>query len=355
MPTLQLHQDYDRREVHDIFEPETPFTPGAGKWGVPGIVAVKDRSGDFVLFVTFGQQQGEHDFDEGISVDGVLRWQSQPGQSLQEKQIRQFIEHDETKNQIYLFLRTAERDRTGPRRYTYLGRLKYLTHDAEREKPVHFAWQLLSWPVPQECLTRMSLSLEGGGELQATEIPRSLGLEAKPVPSRRVSNMGSSTRQFRARLRANTVESDKQKRDLGLAGELAVLAYEKARLLTLGLKALADQVRHVSIIEGDGAGYDILSFKEDGSKLFIEVKTTTGDATSEFFMSSNEVAFSCAHAANYELRRVYNFDELAGSKGETAMTTIRTALRRWLDQLVHPLPPGRPASKVARPVALRIL
>jgi hypothetical protein len=116
MPELQLYQDYDRREVHDIFEPEMPFTPQTGTWGLLGIVPVKDRPGDFVLFVTFGQQQGEHDFDEGVSADGVLRWQSQPKQSLQDKQIRQFIEHDEAKNQIYLFLRTAERDRTGPRR-----------------------------------------------------------------------------------------------------------------------------------------------------------------------------------------------------------------------------------------------
>jgi hypothetical protein len=299
--------------VHEIFEPEMPLTPQAGTWGLLGIVRVKDRRGDFVLFVTFGQQQGEHDFDDGISADGVLRWQSQPKQSLQDKQIRQFIEHDEAKNQIYLFLRTAERDWTGPRRYTYLGHLKYLTHDAELEKPVHFAWQLLDWPVPQGTLTRIGLSLEGGGELQASEIPHSLGLQAKPAPPPRASNMGISTREFRARLRANTVESDQRKRDLGLAGELAVLAYEKTRLLSLGLKALADQVRHVSVIEGDGAGYDILSFKEDGSKLFIEVKTTTGDATSEFFMSSNEVAFSCAHPANYELRRVYDFDERAGS------------------------------------------
>ena len=66
MATLQLHMDYDRREVHDIFEPETAFTPQAGTWGLQGTVPIRHRPGDFVLFVTFGHQQGEHDFDEGI-------------------------------------------------------------------------------------------------------------------------------------------------------------------------------------------------------------------------------------------------------------------------------------------------
>jgi Domain of unknown function (DUF3427) len=115
MAILQLYSDYDRREVHDIFDPDTPFTPQAGTWGLHGIIPIKDRPGDFVLFVTFGQAQGEHNFDEDVSFDGVLRWQSQPKQTLQDQQIQQFISHDETKNQIYLFLRTADRDRKGPK------------------------------------------------------------------------------------------------------------------------------------------------------------------------------------------------------------------------------------------------
>ncbi|MBH9787848.1 DUF3883 domain-containing protein, partial [Clostridioides difficile] len=33
---------------------------------------------------------------------------------------------------------------------------------------------------------------------------------------------------------------------------------------------------HTSLIEGDGAGYDIEATKEDGTSIFIEVKTTKG-------------------------------------------------------------------------------
>ena len=44
----------------------------------------------------------------------------------------------------------------------------------------------------------------------------------------------------------------------------------------LGRPDLAEKVIHVSQIEGDGAGYDIKSFHEDGTVKYIEVKTTRG-------------------------------------------------------------------------------
>ena len=127
MRSLISYEDYSRKEVHDIFAPLTPFTIQRGTWGLQGIVSIPDRPGDFVFFVTFGQQQGEHVFDEGVTEDGVLSWQSQPHQSLNDNQIRQFINHDELCNSIYLFLRTMK-----GMDYTYLGKIKYLSHDSER-------------------------------------------------------------------------------------------------------------------------------------------------------------------------------------------------------------------------------
>ena len=45
-------------------------------------------------------------------------------------------------------------------RTRYLGRLAYVTHDADREQPVHFQWQLIDdWPPPSAVLTRMGLQL----------------------------------------------------------------------------------------------------------------------------------------------------------------------------------------------------
>jgi len=94
MKTLEVGKFYDRIDVHSIFSPDTKFTPQAGTWGLHGIVKVPDRDGDYVFFVSLGQQQGDHVFDEGVSEGGVLSWQSQPRQGLDNKDIIKLISHD---------------------------------------------------------------------------------------------------------------------------------------------------------------------------------------------------------------------------------------------------------------------
>ena len=92
--------------------------------------------------------------------------------------------------------------------------------------------------------------------------------------------------------RADYAERDARNRGLGLKGELLVLEFEKAHLDTIGRKDLAELVRHVSVQEGDGAGYDILSFDDLGRKKYIEVKATSGGLSTDFFISPNELAFA---------------------------------------------------------------
>jgi hypothetical protein len=310
---LVLHRDYTRREIHDVFEPESTFAPQRGTWGILGLIPLSDRPGDFVFLVTYGQSQGEHSFDEGISTEGVLRWQSQPRQTLNDKVILQLIAHDEDRHSIYLFLRGKERLAGSPMPYTYLGRLKYLEHDAEREQPVHFRWQLLDWPIPPEILTRMGLRIEGEVGLAPVVIPRSSlsgELIEEPAPTQK-AEIGSRTRSFRAaKLR---YQSEEEAGALGLAGELLVLEHEQRKLHEAGQSGLADRVRHTSAAEGDGAGYDIQSFFIDGRVKYIEVKTTTGPKTNDFFISANEVEFSSTHRDSYELCRVFEYDEASNS------------------------------------------
>ena len=108
MAKLVLYEEYSREDIHGIFSPDTNFTPQAGTWGLQGVVPIPDRPGDYAFFVTFGQTLGEHTFDEGITHDGVLSWQSQPQQTLIDRRVQQWIHHDEFINNIYLFLRTSE-------------------------------------------------------------------------------------------------------------------------------------------------------------------------------------------------------------------------------------------------------
>jgi Domain of unknown function (DUF3427) len=260
MPSLVLYDDYTREEVHDLFAPDAPFTPRSGTWGLHGIIALPDRPGDFLFFVTFGQRQGEHVFDEGITDDGVLSWQSQPRQGFHHPQIQEFIHHDELTQTIYLFLRTELR-----RPYTYLGRLKYLAHDTEREHPVYFQWQLLDWPPPPATVQRMDLALQmlpqatpSLPEIEATTAMSSARLMIEDFhPSYLRGRLGTTTRTFRAQKAADYAQVDAMNRALGHAGECLVLEYERHTLTQHGRPDLAQRIRHIAKMEGDGAGYDV--------------------------------------------------------------------------------------------------
>lgn len=94
---------------------------------------------------------------------------------------------------------------------------------------------------------------------------------------------------------------------LGSAGEEFALRFEIARLMHARRERLASQVEHVSRTKGDGAGFDILSFDEDGRERLIEVKTTRYGRHTPFFLSRNEVRTSDVYTSQYLLYRVFDF------------------------------------------------
>jgi len=305
---LSLYEDYSRQDVQRLFAPSAAFTVGAGTWGILGIVRIPNRPGDFVFLVTLGQEQGAHKFDEGVTVDGVLSWQSQPKQSLTTHTIQQLITHDELRNTIYLFLRTDE-----GKKYTYLGTLKYLTHDTERERPVYFQWQILQGAPPAEVCSRINLVLQTPTELgEALNVKDSGLLQEIPRPARS-QRSGTRTIAFRRRKFADYSQQEAKNRTLGLAGELLVIKHEKESLKSLGRQDLAEKIVHVALTEGDSAGYDILVPTIGFRPKFLEVKTTCGGADTPFFMTSNEVAFAKLHTNNYVLYRVFDYDPESNS------------------------------------------
>lgn len=85
--------------------------------------------------------------------------------------------------------------------------------------------------------------------------------------------------------------------------------WEKQFLIDAGRPDLAEKVSHTSVIEGDGAGYDIQSFSLSGEPKYIEVKTTTGGERTPFMMTINELVFSQKEPDNYVLYRLYNFNK----------------------------------------------
>lgn len=108
--------------------------------------------------------------------------------------------------------------------------------------------------------------------------------------------------------KTNFLKKAEAQRSLGLAGEKMVLNHEKNYLNSQGQSKLASMVKHVSEEDGDGAGYDILSFELDGTEKYIEVKTTTGSDDTPFIISDNELVFSTHFSNQYYLYRIYEFD-----------------------------------------------
>jgi Restriction endonuclease len=90
-------------------------------------------------------------------------------------------------------------------------------------------------------------------------------------------------------IKRNYEKLSKIQHDVGNKGEELVFNYEKRRLKDKGLHDLSEKVRWASKEDGDGLGYDILSFDEEGNEVQIEVKATTGHANQlRFFISANE-------------------------------------------------------------------
>jgi hypothetical protein len=98
------------------------------------------------------------------------------------------------------------------------------------------------------------------------------------------------------------------KSKIGNAGEEVVLEYEKHRLKNTNIDSLAEQIEHASVTQGDGLGYDIVSFDVNGDKIFIEVKTTTKDISAPLFFTSNEMAVMKKLGEAYYVYRVYNLN-----------------------------------------------
>lgn len=104
-------------------------------------------------------------------------------------------------------------------------------------------------------------------------------------------------------------------RSLGLAGELAIVDFEKRTLLAAGRDDLAAQVRHVSVEDGDGLGYDVGSFDPvTEAPRYIEVKTTRFAKELPFHVTRNEVEFSAEAGEAFCLARVYQFGPKSRSR-----------------------------------------
>ena len=110
-------------------------------------------------------------------------------------------------------------------------------------------------------------------------------------------------------------ERDARNRNLGKAGEALVFDVERRRLDELGRKDLSDRVRWVAREDGDGYGFDILSFDGTGDEAnrerWLEIKTTNGPRTTPFFITNNELCVSRERPDVFRIVRLYDFQRQA--------------------------------------------
>lgn len=109
--------------------------------------------------------------------------------------------------------------------------------------------------------------------------------------------------------RRDYLAQEARNRSLGRAGELFVVELEARRLHAAGRNKLADRVEHVAGTQGDGLGFDVLSFEENGRERLIEVKTTAFGQLTPFYVTRNELARSQVDAEIYHLYRLFDFRE----------------------------------------------
>ena len=118
--------------------------------------------------------------------------------------------------------------------------------------------------------------------------------KAEPIFERILGRFEPAARDARARI-------------LGEAGEKFLFQAEQNRLSSIGRDDLAAKVRWVSKEDGDGSGYDILSYSKMGEPRWLEVKTTNGPSVTPFRITRNELRVSDEFPKFFRLVRLYNF------------------------------------------------
>jgi hypothetical protein len=104
-------------------------------------------------------------------------------------------------------------------------------------------------------------------------------------------------------------ERDLKNRALGSAGEQLAFESERLRLQRAGRADLARKVRWVSQEDGDGAGYDVLSFHTSGAERLLEVKTTNGTRATPFLLTRTEYEVSEERPADFRIFRIFEFSK----------------------------------------------
>ena len=134
--TLELGNKYSKKEL-------------AALLGEDGLLTVREgvfsckNSGSYFLFVDLEKEGKEDRFHFKDYFEGdYYHWDSQTTQHINSPKIRSLVNGD---LDIYLFVRINQKVKGQTQPFVYCGRVTYLEHDPDTEKPVHIIFQNIDY------------------------------------------------------------------------------------------------------------------------------------------------------------------------------------------------------------------
>lgn len=264
-----------------------------------------------VLFVTLDKTQKDETqrYKDTFLLDGqMFQWESQNSNTPKSPRIKMIL----NKEPVVLFARIQEKIKGKTQRFVFVGHLeckKYSYPIDSKNHPVEVMFDVLDYQkhAPEPLQSLYFWQIDGEAPIKTTNTV--LTKTSPPVPSQKRKSKGKSTGNNSNT--TNWAERDEKNRNLGLAGEELVLAYERQWLIDNNLPDLAEQIEHVAL-SNSSAGYDIKSYDENRKEKYIEVKTTRSSKSTAFYISRNEVEISRDLDTQYWIYRVYDLNEKSG-------------------------------------------
>ena len=152
LSSFKLYGEYTREEIHQAFDDGTKYVAGAGVWGRAGVIRPKLEDDVYVLFCLIKPgASGLH--LQYIGSNGEFHWVSQPSMYPGEKKLNSVVSSAKGDSKVLLFAKPM----AGPK-YTYLGKLSYITMDEKSVKPTIVTWKVNPWPIPAEMRARFGIN-----------------------------------------------------------------------------------------------------------------------------------------------------------------------------------------------------
>lgn len=305
--SLKPYHFYELKEISQIFQLGIKFKYGSDQWGMSDIIEIPKGSGNFVFIVTLGDPKEGNSYRDDLTANGFFFLGYKSPQCLKSKITQKLIAHNSGENNIYLFLRPEKGIK-----YIYLGLLDYSDHNLIETNLVRFMWRIKKWDLDEKEFEKLLLLSRTTPDIKyyCPVTNKQFKLQTlKPTqpPVRSKVTIRKSTSKSLEVKNIDWAERDRRNRKLGMLGEKLVVQYEVSILREAGRNDLAEQVHHIAAYDAT-VGFDVASFFLDGRPKRIEVKTTTGAASTPFYISMNEVLASRDDPSSYVIYRIFKYN-----------------------------------------------